>query len=369
MSRQKNLEPYIHKMSDKQTDPKLTGQFAIYDTMRKGVIPRFNSKEKQRVFEKTLDVCRSSEELSSDPEAEMQKFLSANAKNSGSTEGSELEAAIPVDAAFQPSFGKLDGVEDLESFHNTITARKKSLIAKYGRPNRYTLEPTKEAARVFKSIVTTCETIEKNKAYSRIKFLLASIYTTATFHNHILTHHETRRGLISGKRSAINQLVKHGLVTDECWSSRMFWTTLYLRLTMDYEAIPAKEFFAIYNGSFKWLKYIYKEDSDLKDPIIDSLSIIFWSFHKFNPEKDQKYVQNKNEEEKKKRLKDKLGVKQKEEQRKERESKNVRYLGKTKNIMHSKLKDHFRKLNIGDLYVHIVGSGYLSITDDQLDSK
>ncbi len=333
MSRQKNLDPYILKMSAKNTDPELTAQVSIYDTIPNGVIPKLSSKERQ-VFEKVLDTCRSSEEIEFDPKAEMQKFLSANAKYPGSTEGHELETSPTIEMALQPSFNDLGLVNDPESFQKAIIANKKNLITQYDKLKRCTLAPTKAAAGVFKKIVATCDSIKEKEEYPRILFLFASIYTTAKFHCQIHAHYKETRDLISDKQSAINKLFRLGLISNEPWNSRMFWTTLHMVLKMDLEDTPSKTPFSIYRENFKWLRHAYESDSSLREAIIDSLTIIFYSFKKFS--------QN---------------------------SKSHPFLGVTKSAMRSSLNDYVRKLNIDDLQADFVGSGYLSITDAESEKK
>ena len=334
MSRQKNLDPSILKMSDKITDPELTAKVSIYDTMRNGVIPIFNSKEERQIFEKVLDGCRSSKEIKFNPEAEMQKFLLANAKNPESTEGHELEAAITVDGTIQPSFNDLDQVNDLESFEKAIIANKKKLITQYGKLQRCTLTPTKAAAGVFKKIVATCDSIKEKDGYSRILFLFASIYTTTKFHCQIHSHNKDRRDLITAKRSTINKLFRLGLVSDEPWNSRMFWTTLDMVLKMDLEATPSKTPFSIYREDFMWLKHAYTADESLVKPVIKSLILIFNSLPIFREN-----------------------------------SKNKHFHGRTNADRIEQLKDYNRKLNLNNVDYSMVGSGYLSITDDKPDKK
>lgn len=329
MSRQKNLDPYKLKISSRETDPKLTGQFLIYGTLQEGVIPKFNSKEERQVFEETLNACRSSAEITYDPEAEMQKFLSTNAKNPGSTEGYELKADIPIEVTLPPSFNDLNEVIDLKSFQKSIITCKEYLTAEYGKLNRFTLKPTKVDASIFKQIETACDSINEKKEYSRILYLFASILTTAKFHSDIHTHFKNRRDLITRKQSAINKLFSLGLVTNEYWSSRMFWATLNLELKVDLEETPQKTFFSIYRENFKWLKYAYEADINLKKPIINSLTILFYSFQKFRQNSESHFS--------------KIDSKDK---------------------IHSSLNDYVRKLNVDDLDAGVVGSGHLSITDD-----
>ncbi len=294
MSRQKNLDSSKLKISDKKTSSELTAQVSIYDTIQIEVIPKFNSKEEEQVFEKALTTCRSSKENEFDPEAEMQKFLSGNVKYPGSTEGQGPEATITIDRAIQPSFNDLDEVTDLESFQKAIIANKKNLITHYDKLKSCTLTPTKAEVRVFKRIVATCDSIKEKEGYSRILFLFASIYATTKFHCQIHAHIKDKRDLIFAKRFAIEKLFRLGLVSNEPWNSRMFWTTLKMVLEKDLETTPSGTTFSIYREDFMWLKYAYTADISLVKPVIKSIILIFNSLPIFRESSWNRYFHGMN---------------------------------------------------------------------------
>ena len=83
-----------------------------------------------------------------------------------------------------------------------------------------------------------------------------------------------------------------------------------------------------------WLKYAYTADESLVKPVIKSLILIFNSLQIFRENSKNKY-----------------------------------FHGKTNTDRIDQLKDYNRKLNHNNLDYRIVGSAYLSLTEDNPEKK